>query len=279
MKYFVLSVLMVVALASQAQFYYNDLENAKNLSLRAKSLFAAKVKTVTATGYDPGGSKTTDFNEIQDVDAAAHSFRVSTRNGMQVTRVMYSFDADSKLTAIADNSTGFSTVTAYLYNNAGNIISIKTTVTDSLNDFSEVDDHQYSWTASGKPEKLLRIQNARDTTEYRFTIDEKGNVSGEQLFRRNNGFDELYYYYDDNNRLSDVVRYDKKTKKLLPDFMFEYDDKDRVIQQISTLSAITKTYLIWRYLYNDKGLKTKEALFDKQKELRGRIEYTYVFNP
>jgi hypothetical protein len=60
--------------------------------------------------------------------------------------------------------------------------------------------------------------------------------------------------------------------------MFEYDDNNRVIQKITTLSTINPDYLIWRYLYDDKGFKTKEALFDKQKELTGRIEYQYSFN-
>lgn len=41
----------------------------------------------------------------------------------------------------------------------------------------------------------------------------------------------IFYYYDDLNRLSDVVRFNLKAKSLLPDFMFEYDDKDRVIQK------------------------------------------------
>ncbi|RYY58445.1 MAG: hypothetical protein EOO05_16435 [Chitinophagaceae bacterium] len=279
MKYLILSFLILAFADAEAQFYYNDLENAKTLSARAKALFGQKVKTVTATGYDPQGAKTSDFTEIQDVNPTDHSFRVSTRNGMQVSRVTYNFDAQSNLVSITDKSAGFSTVTSYVYNAAGQLTSIKTTVTDSLNDFSQVDDHQYMWNPTGKPEKLWRILNGRDTSEYRFTLDEKGNVTGEQLFRRNVGFDQVYYYYNDDNQLTDVVRYDKKTRRLLPDFMFEYDDQGRVIQQISTLSATTKTYLIWRYLFNDKGLKTKEALYDKQKELRGRIEYAYVFYP
>jgi hypothetical protein len=69
-----------------------------------------------------------------------------------------------------------------------------------------------------------------------------------------------------------------KLKKLLPDFMFEYDDNDRVIQKITTTSNSLLGYLIWRYIYNDKGLKTKEALFNKDKELTGKIDFTYTYN-
>jgi hypothetical protein len=34
-------------------------------------------------------------------------------------------------------------------------------------------------------------------------------------------------------------------------------------------------YLIWRYSYNENGMKEKEVVFNKQKELLGRIEYRY----
>ncbi|RYY54646.1 MAG: hypothetical protein EOO09_13600 [Chitinophagaceae bacterium] len=279
MKYIFFALFSLIVLHSGAQYYYTDLENARILSARAKSLFTGKVKTITATGYDPRGAKTTDYNEIQDVDPGQRSFKVSTRNGLQVSRVTYQFDELFRPLTVSDNSAGFSTTTTYSYNASGNITSIRTSTTDSLNDFSRVEEHQFTWNSAGKPEKLWRILDNRDSIEYRFTLDEKGNVGGEQLFRRNTGFDEIYYYYDEQNRLTDVVRYDKKTKKLLPDFMFEYDEKGNVIQQISTLSAVSKSYLIWRYLFNDKGLKTKEALYDKQKELQGRIDYTYVFYP
>jgi hypothetical protein len=55
------------------------------------------------------------------------------------------------------------------------------------------------------------------------------------------------------------------------------DKSGRVIQKITTISINNPDYLIWRYLFNEKGLKTKEALFDKLKELEGRIEYSYTF--
>ncbi|MGZ8556996.1 MAG: hypothetical protein ACXWWC_01615, partial [Chitinophagaceae bacterium] len=116
-----------------------------------------------------------------------------------------------------------------------------------------------------------------DSSEYRFTLDEKGNVADEQFYRRNVGIDSIFYYYDEKNRLTDIVRFNKKAKKLLPSVMFEYDESNRIIQKMTILSSSNPDYLIWRYIFNDKGLKTKEALFNKQKELTGRIEYAYTF--
>ncbi|MEI9809914.1 MAG: hypothetical protein WDO16_19730 [Bacteroidota bacterium] len=139
-----------------------------------------------------------------------------------------------------------------------------------------------------KPEKMLRILNGKDSTEYRFTPDEKGNTGDETMYRKVGKEDPIYYvyenqrvyyYYDDQNRISDIVRYNKKAKELLPDVMFEYDENNRVIQRITTVSSNSHDYFIWKYVFNDKGLKTREALFNKFKELKGRIEYTYSFAP
>jgi hypothetical protein len=87
----------------------------------------------------------------------------------------------------------------------------------------------------------------------------------------------IYYYYDDRKRVTDIVRFNLKAKRLLPDVMFEYDDKDRVIQKITTTSSVNLGYLIWRYIFDDKGLKSKEALFNDDKQLTGKIEYSYTF--
>jgi hypothetical protein len=81
------------------------------------------------------------------------------------------------------------------------------------------------------------------------------------------------------NRLTDIVRYNKKANRLLPDILFYYDDNNRLIQRMTILSMTNRDYLIWRYAFDEKGLKTKEALFNKKQELQGRIIYTYNSKP
>jgi len=269
---------LLVSLTGFGQFYYKDLVDAKANNDKMKAYLANKVASVTATGYDARGAKATDFYEVQEVFPAQHLLKVSTRAGLSIVRTYYRFDAQGRLVSISDSTNGIKSRTSYQY--AGNnIVSVKTEVKDSLNDFSETEEHQWIYNNAGQPEKMWKIVNSKDSMEYRFTVDEKGNVADEQLFRRGVGVDPFYFYYDDQHRLTDIVRYNKRAKKLLPDFMFEYDEQDRVIQKITTLSTTTPDYLTWRYLFNDKGLKTKEALFNKQKELTGRIEYSYSFHP
>jgi YD repeat-containing protein len=56
--------------------------------------------------------------------------------------------------------------------------------------------------------------------------------------------------------------------------MFEYSAKNQVIQRI-TVPGNGSNYLIWRYQYDDRGLRVREAIFDKYKQLTGKIEYQY----
>ena len=91
-----------------------------------------------------------------------------------------------------------------------------------------------------------------------------------------------YYFYDDQHRLTDITRYNVKADRLLPDFMFTYDDNNQVIQRITVVSsARIPDYFTWRYGYDAKGLKTKEVLYGKKKDsgddLKGKIEYSYSF--
>ena len=277
MKNALIALALIFPVTALCQHYYNDILDARITGERMKNLTQQKVKTITATGYDARGAKTSDFNEWQDINAEKKILKVTTRNGQQVRRQFYQFDSQFKLISITDSSGDIKSSTTYSYDNAGNIISIKTTTKDSLQDFNETVVHQYVYGTGGKPEKMWRIVNDNDSSEYRLSLEEHKNIADEQLYRRGVGIDPVYYYYDEKNRLTDIVRYNKKAKKLLPSLMFEYDEADRIIQKMTILSTNNPDYLIWRYLYNEKGLKTKEALFNKQKELTGRIEYAYTF--
>jgi hypothetical protein len=274
--------LLILSLAlfqlANSQYYYNDIVGAKAFGDRMKDYVTNKVKTINAVGFDKEGAKTSDFNEYQEVNAQNNTLRITTRNGQTITRQTYQFDPQFHLSSLIDSSGPIKSITAYQYNNSGNIISIKTSTLDAdSSEFSEGEEHQWIYNSNGKPEKMWRIINGKDSTEFRFTIDEKGNAADEQQYRRGTGINPVYYYYTDNNQISDIVRYNTRAKRLLPDFMFEYDENGRMIQKITTLSTIKPDYLIWRYGYNEKGLKTKEALFTKDKTLTGRIEYQYTF--
>jgi antitoxin component YwqK of YwqJK toxin-antitoxin module len=277
MKNIFLAITTLSCSTLQAQYYYNDIIGTLETNRQMKTYLANKVKTVTAAGIDPNGMRTTDFTELQEVKENGLALKITTRNNSNSTIFYNRFDSEGRLISITDSSSDIQSTTIYQYNPGGRITLVQNIIKDTANDFNQTETHQWIYNASGMPEKMWRIINKTDSLEIRFTPDENGNAGDERTFRRGVETGVVYYYYDDKKRLTDIVRYNTKAKKLLPDIMFEYDDNDRAIQKITTTSSLNLNYLIWRYLFDEKGLKTKEALFNNDKELTGKIEYNYSF--
>lgn len=275
-------VSVILCLQLQAQYFYNDILGTQETNRLMKSYQLNKVKTVSATGYDKQGAKANDFSEFQELKENGMALKTSSFNGLNKSVTYARFDNQARIISSADSSTGIKSTTSYEYDMDGKIMKVQNITKDPANDFNQTETHQWIYNSSGKPEKMWRtistgIAGAADSLEIRFIIDEDGNAAEEKTFRKKRETGYWYYYYDDKNRLTDIVRFNTKLKKLLPDFMFEYDDNDRVIQKITTTSSRNLGYLIWRYIFDAKGLKTKEALFNDDKQITGKIEYSYVF--
>jgi hypothetical protein len=259
-----------------AQYYYKDIVAANDLSRQMKTYLANNVRKVTATGITPEGTPATDFGETQEINATAKTLKITTRLNRTFSSLLHSFNEQGSLIKTVDSAAGVKSTSSYSYDATGRIISINNSAVDadSAQAFSQSETHLYVYN-NGKLEKMWRIINKNDSLEVRFVLDEKNNVVEERNFRKGVFTDPIYYYYDEKNRLTDIVRFNYKANRLLPDYLFEYDENDRVIQKITTTSNLNLGYLTWRYLFNEQGLKTKEALFNKEKQVQGRIDYSY----
>jgi YD repeat-containing protein len=278
MKTILLTIVLLYSFVLQAQYYYNDIIGTEQTNGQMKTYVANKVKTISASGFDQNGNPTADFSEVQEITENGKALKITTRNNSNNTIYYNRFDDNGRLISIADSSSAIQSITTYKYDAQGRIVIVQNTIKDSANDFNQVEMHQWIYNADGNPQKMWRTINNADSLEIRFTPDEDGNTGDEKTYRKGVETGVIYYYYDDKKRLSDIVRYNTMAKKLLPDVMFEYDDNDRVIQKITTTSSLNIGYLIWRYLFNENGLKTKEALFNKDKVLTGKIDYKYTFS-
>ena len=278
MKFLSLIVLGLISFQATAQYYYNDIIGTTETNRLMKNYRANKVKMVTTVGIDQYGAKNDTYGEVQEVRENGTVLKTSTRNNTQVSVYYNRFDAQGRLISITDSSAGLINVITYQYDAEDRIKLIQNTTADAANDFNQIESHHWTYDATGNPLKMWRTINNADSLEIRFILDENGLPGDEKTFRRGIETGAVYYYYDENKRLTDVVRYNLKLKKLLPDMMFEYDEQNRVIQKITTTPSLKVSYLIWRYIYDNKGLKTKEALFNDDKQLTGKIEYSYTFN-
>lgn len=266
--------LLLFYFAANSQYYYKDLVAAADITRLMNTYTTNNIKKITAKGITPEGSPGSEFSEVGEINGT--TLKVTTNNNKAIATLKYVFNERGQLISSVDSAINVKSTSTYTYDVNGKIIAISNSATDadSSGDFSQTEVHQYIY-KDGKLDKMWRVINKTDSLEVRFVTDEHGNVIEERNFRRGVLADPVYYYYDDRNRLTDIVRFNYKANRLLPDYLFEYDENDRVIQKITTTSGNNLGYLTWRYLFDEKGLKTKEALFNKDKQLQGRIDFSY----
>lgn len=284
MKIPFLALTVMFAGPLQAQYYYNDIVSTLEANRQMQNWQANKVRMITATGFDANGVKATDFAEVKEIRDNGRTLKVSTRNSGDLSSYYNRYDEKGRLQNSTDTSSAsVQSSTTYDYDAAGRIIRVKTVLSDPSGGFEKTEEHQWQYNPAGWPERMWRIVNNTDSLEIRFVADEKGNPGEEIVYKWGAESSRIYYYFDDQGLVTDVVRYNAKVKKLLPDMILTYDDSGRLIQKITgsgndNLGRVTWVgYIIWRYIYNDKGLKTKEALFNNEQQLTGKIEYSYTF--
>jgi hypothetical protein len=269
--------ILISSITLHAQYYYKDIIGTREINQTIRLYLGNKVLSAEATGFDGDGVKNSDFSETHNLFTGNNLLKIATRNKTTITNEYYRFDSKGLLINMSDTSSSLATTTTYTYDEKDNPVLIKNIVTDADDSIYANEVHQWFYNDHGRPLRMLKISNNNDTTEVRFTLDDKGNVIEELPFVKKISGEKTYYYYDSENRLTDIVRFNTKARRLLPDYMFEYTEKNQVSQKITTLSMMDLGYLIWRYVYDDKGLKTKEASFNKDKVMTGKIEYSYKF--
>lgn len=283
MKLLLLSPVLLISLASSAQYYYNDITGSRETADLMKQYTLNKVRTVSATGVDANGVRAGNYAEYHEVKDNGKTLKKTIIREMIRTVSYFGFDAQGRLVSIADSAADVQSRISYEYDAAGRVSLIRETQQDSASEFTQTEIHQWTYTASGQPATMWRTINGADSLEIQFTYDEKGNPGEEVYLKRGIEYNRVYYYYDDNNRITDIVRYNKKIKKLVPDVMLTYDEAGHVIQKMTSAptdnygKVVWVGYFIWRYIFDSQGLKTKEALFDNDQKLTGKISYTYTF--
>ena len=258
---------------AHSQYYYNDIVATKQAVQQYQALKANHIRHVTATSYESDNQPTENFKLEQIISPDASTVTIdasypSTGNLLTVNKYQ-----DGKLISTQDSSANVSTITTYTYNPDGNIASISTQTEDTFMNSHSKEVHLWQYNGNGLPEQMLRIKDGKDTTLVQLTYD-NGNVAQETWKRNGKVIENYYYYYNSNNQLTDIVRYNYRVKKLLPDFLYDYDASGRVIKMTQVPTG-RSDYMIWQYIYNSNGLKEKELLFNKQQQPVGRIEYKY----
>ena len=275
----ILSIAIFLGLfkGAQAQFYYLDIVNTRQTEENQVLFKNAKISMQIVQSFDAEGRHTDyDFNSERDFSENYRNMRTVTRSVATGRSVMNTyFSARGQLTKIIDSTRSVITTTIYLYDKNDSSHTIKEIYYTSLEPKSKYqmsETRRYTYDSLGRPVKMIRFKGDKleDSTTVNFTLDSAGHVVEEQ----ETGKGKIFYKYNDQGLLTDIYRYYPSRQKMLPDYVFDYDAKNR-IGSTTTVSVETGDYIIYRNTYNSWELLDNQEVYGKHKELVGMVRYRY----
>ena len=274
-RYFLALIFSLAGLSGNSQYYYKDILVTRQTQDTWKSYFANKVSGVTILSTERDGQPTPGFVCTQTVSSKEHSIQTFTKSAdVQPSNLFSFYDASGRLIKTVDTSDTYKSTSLYSYNEKGETNTISNTSLETDNQVTATEKHIWIY-KEGIAVQMIKIKNDSDTTTVNFTADDSGNIIEEIPVHEKDTLPAVYYYYDNDKRLTDIVRYNEKAGRLLPDYIFEYAQQG--ISSMIFVPSGSDDYQRWIYEYDSHGLKAAETCFNKRKELLARITYQYSF--
>jgi hypothetical protein len=256
--------------AAHAQYYYKDLVLLGHTQNRFESLKKEKVKKVQVLSYNGQDAQPLAIEQYQKISYKPDILFTYTEQADRGASWLNSYFQDGLLSRVVDSTLMSVNRTWYKRDAQQRIQEIETI--SSGDGITMLESHFWFYDQQGKPNRMLRVRNLKDTTSVRFVLDEKGMVVEEHAVFQGVELPPVYYYYDDQNRLTDIVRYNGATKKLLPFYIFEYEDGR--LSGSTMVPEGSNEYQKWYFQYTD-GLKAADFCYDKRGQLLGKVLYQY----
>ena len=269
------SILLALCSGVNAQYFYKDIWTNQQLIKEFALLKNENLRTVSIKSFEDDGEPSEGFYCERKIDRNFVKSEMISRSYITQQSLLVSLYNDRGWVIKTVDSTQTSLARSeYEYDNKGKITMITTFTKANDEKGGITETRQYYYNAAGKPEKMIRKKNNSAVSTVNFTLDEKGNVIDEVEIARGIKGKKYLYYYDDRNRMTDVVHYNSRAKRLLPDYMFEYNQQSQIKQTIST-DDNNNNYFIWKYTYNEQRLRESEQCYSKERRLLGSIKYDY----
>lgn len=266
--------LCLAGFSLKAQYFYKDIVSNRQLSQQFNILKKEHLTTIKLKSFEGDGEPSDGFFcEKKIKKDFTQSQMISKSNVTGQSLITVDYNGNGQPIKSIDETPASSNTTEYEYDSSGRL-KIMRTITKADDDSAAITEtHEYFYSDAGVLLKMLRKKNRVLLATITFVTDSSGNVieedpSGSSLENK------FYYYYDDENRLTDVVHYNERAQRLLPEYMYQYNAQNLPEQMISTEEG-SSNYFIWQYTYNNMNLVATEQCFSKQKELLGKIEYEY----
>jgi len=264
-----------MAITAKAQYYYKDIVVTGQISANYRVLRDNKVTRVTLTpsALDPSQNAVT----LQQTVYPSQKLVVTYTKVPDATESWLKsyYDTKGLLVKTVDSSADVVTSSLYEYDAASRVTGIRSNSVP-VNDPAETELHQWNYNSNGQPVQMIKIKNNTDTTVVSFIPDDQNNTGEEKAVHKKNSPGSIYYYYDAQHRLTDVAKFNARANRILPEYIFEYNDAVQLSQMIVVPEG-SADYQTWKYSYNQQGLKEKDECYSKQKQMVASIEYKYVF--
>lgn len=275
MRRFFFLVCFISSFTVKSQYYFKDILLTRQNQENWNGYRDKKVKEVDIHSIDANDEMTPGFICTLRISPDFSKITTFTKsNDIAASTLQTFYDPHGLIIKTIDTSDSYKSVTEYNYGSQGEILSMTNTSLETDNHVSATEIHLWKY-EKGKPVQMIKIKGDADTTLVAFTLDENGNVAEEKPVHGGLALPTVYYYYNADSRLTDIVRYNQKAERLLPDYVFEYN-YDRISSMLLVPPGSTD-YQKWVYTYNSAGLKEGEICYDKKKQVVVKINYTYNF--
>ena len=140
MKSLLLLFFSLLAVSSQAQYYYKDIIGAKETTDLIKNYRNNKVIRVVLTSYDAENTKNDEFYVEQVY--ANQVLRTITRSGVTDESILVSYtDANGNVIRTVDSSNIMTSISMYNYTPDGQLLSVDSNSVDSSRKTSQTEEH------------------------------------------------------------------------------------------------------------------------------------------
>ncbi len=255
------------------QYYYYDIISNKKLNQDYAELVSSGYKKVVLESFESDNSLSEGFFCEKKFNQDYSESELITKSNATGESGLQTFFRDNKVSKTITTTPHSVNSTSYKYDEAGRLVSIYSDTKGNGDSSSFSEQKIFSYDSSGRLSELAISRNGRRVSLIRFTSDSAGNIIEENPVE-GKGERMYYYYYDEKNRLTDIVHFNERAQKLLPDFMFVYDGQGKINQMLS-VDGNDRDYNIWRYSYTEKGLPEIQKCYSKEKTLLGTIQFEY----
>jgi hypothetical protein len=238
-----------------------------------KSLLENRVNFVSATAYNVDGELDAAFKFRKQVRKAGSEVWTELTIGGEGANYTKETYTSGRLYSITDSSGQEVVHTAFVYNDRSLPVQVLMSYSNEMMDTKSEEKRLWQY-ENDLPISMQFVGVGGDTNFVLFKTDSSGKITDEIWQQGGTQTEHYFYYYNDQGLLTDIVRYNARAAKFLPDFVFDYDKEGRLIRLIQfDIPGANRT--TWLYNYDARQLKTSEIIYDKDMQEIGRVVYTY----